>query len=85
MIVRAYRCGAAWLAPIRFRALYLATGYRVFDAEPGDPVVSIPTLLSEALATVRAHAPAPLALVSESSPNLPSPAPSTRKKRRGKR
>ena len=54
----------------------------MFDAEPGDPAVSVPTLLSEALTTARTHAPAQIVTAEESVPTV---APIKRAKKRGRR
>lgn len=85
MIVRAFRCGVTWVAPVEFRPRMVREGYRVFPSEPGDPVVTVPTMLSDAVEAARTHASAPSPPAEESAPIHVTVRVESRKKRRGKR
>lgn len=77
-VMRVSRGNQWMLAPLQWRARLSAEGWRLHDAEPGDPEVTEPTPLSSlpvssAAADLGTHAPGPVAAAE----------PSKRRGRRG--
>lgn len=71
MVIRAYRAHTTILAPVAYMARLQREGWKVLEAEPGDPEVTEPTPLADV---------GPGVAVTQLRP-VPAPSTTTRRRR----